>query len=91
MCKELEIDPVEDVRALGQTKLILPFSNMNTPRLQIEILIIAWKFKAKTNSQFSKEEFEKGMADLGCVTHSLEAGRGVLISSASLGAIISSS
>lgn len=30
------------------------------------VLIIAWKFKAATQCEFTKEEFINGMTDLGC-------------------------
>lgn len=29
------------------------------------VLIIAWKFRAETQCEFTKEEFMNGMADLG--------------------------
>ncbi|XP_036897974.1 DCN1-like protein 2 isoform X2 [Sturnira hondurensis] len=32
----------------------------------ISVLVIAWKFKAATQCEFSKKEFVEGMAELGC-------------------------
>ena len=31
------------------------------------VLILAWRFKAKTQCEFSKDEFVTGMTELGCV------------------------
>lgn len=33
----------------------------------ISVLIIAWKFRAATQCEFSKQEFMDGMTELGCV------------------------
>lgn len=32
------------------------------------VLIIAWKFRAAAQCEFSREEFMTGMTELGCVT-----------------------
>lgn len=31
------------------------------------VLILAWKFKARTQCEFSKDEFITGMTEMGCV------------------------
>ena len=41
-------------------------SNSETLMLPIQVLIIAWKFKAQTQCEFSREEFLGGMSELGC-------------------------
>lgn len=40
--------------------------DMNLPPESKLVLIVAWKFKAATQCEFSRDEFVNGMTDLGC-------------------------
>jgi len=53
----------EKIGMEGVVKFLEDLSLDPTSRL---VLIIAWKFKAQTQCEFSREEFLGGMAELGC-------------------------
>ncbi|XP_030057366.1 DCN1-like protein 2 isoform X3 [Microcaecilia unicolor] len=40
--------------------------DLNLDPANISVLVIAWKFRAATQCEFSKKEFVEGMTDLGC-------------------------
>lgn len=46
--------------------------DLNLDPASLKVLIIAWKFKAATQCEFTKKEFSDGMAELGCVEPSLK-------------------
>ena len=58
-------DPQEDekITADGMLKFLEDLS-LN-PESQV-VLIIAWKFKAATQCEFTRDEFINGMTDVGC-------------------------
>ena len=58
-------DPQEDEKITADGMLrFLEDVGLN-PESQI-VLVIAWKFKAVTQCEFTKDEFVNGMTDLGC-------------------------
>ena len=42
----------------------------------LTVLILAWRFKAATQCEFTRKEFVEGMADLGYTGHSTVWGEG---------------
>ncbi|XP_046560775.1 LOW QUALITY PROTEIN: DCN1-like protein 1 [Haliotis rubra] len=60
-------DPHEDEKMTvdGVMKFL---DDLNLNAESRTVLILAWKFKAATQCEFSKEEFINGMLDLGCDT-----------------------
>ncbi len=57
-------DPHEDekITAEGMMRFL---EDMNLDPESRVVLILAWKFKAATQCEFSREEFVNGMSDLG--------------------------
>lgn len=42
--------------------------DLNLDPASISVLVVAWKFRAATQCEFSKKEFLDGMTELGCVS-----------------------
>ncbi|CAB4037200.1 DCN1 1, partial [Paramuricea clavata] len=40
--------------------------DLNLDPISIKVLLIAWKFKAATQCEFSRKEFTDGMTEIGC-------------------------
>ena len=58
------VDPHEDekITAEGMMRFL---EDMNLDPESRVVLILAWKFKAATQCEFSRDEFVNGMSDLG--------------------------
>ena len=57
---------LEDLSLDPTSRLVSPSLKITWSKFSPQVLIIAWKFKAQTQCEFSREEFLGGMAELGC-------------------------
>ena len=57
---------LEDLSLDPTSRLVSPQLKITWSQFSSQVLIIAWKFKAQTQCEFSREEFLGGMAELGC-------------------------
>ena len=57
---------LEDLSLDPTSRLVGPPLKITWSQFSSQVLIIAWKFKAQTQCEFSREEFLGGMAELGC-------------------------
>ena len=57
---------LEDLSLDPTSRLVSPSLKITWSQFSSQVLIIAWKFKAQTQCEFSREEFLGGMAELGC-------------------------
>ena len=63
--EDLNLDPTSRLVCDKQSQKIKHRQTKNCC-FNIQVLIIAWKFKAQTQCEFSREEFLGGMSELGC-------------------------
>ena len=57
---------LEDLSLDPTSRLVSPSLKITWSQFSSQVLIIAWKFKAQTQCEFSRDEFLGGMAELGC-------------------------
>lgn len=67
-CKMLFFSDPQDENKIGIDGIQQFCDDLNLDPASISVLVVAWKFRAATQCEFSKKEFLDGMTELGCVS-----------------------
>lgn len=64
-CKMLFLSDPQDENKIGIDGIQQFCDDLNLDPASISVLVVAWKFRAATQCEFSKKEFLDGMTELG--------------------------
>ena len=59
------VDPHEDEEKITTDGVVRFLNDLGLDPASRTVLLLAWKFKAATQCEFSKEEFVNGMSEVG--------------------------